>query len=474
MNNFIQNLLEFGICIAFFYSVYWVFLKKETYFTLNRIYLISAVVFSSVIPIFNIPSPFIKASFTRASESYSQFTSIQTQSFNIFDLIPLIYFLISGFFLVRFLIHLFNLYLTIRKCGVTKHKGLNVVFIDKRVSPFSFFNFIFIGDSNISKNNFNRIIAHERVHIKQYHSIDILIVEFVAIFQWFNPFVWPYKKSLKETHEYLADSGVIAQGFSTVKYQLLIFEQHVGAKLFEFANNFHQSQIKRRITMMTKIKSKGWARLKLLLIVPMASLLVLAFAESNPVEETQLPGGNNAAYDVQADPDTSAGAPLQTQEQKESEEQKKKEQLKKMELEKQKKLTKIKEYAEALKEKEMKITEELNAVKDPEKKSKLKRLLKDIQKQKIELKKEYKMIVDGEPNSQEVQKITLIKLKEEAAMLMEKAQAVREKLKKVEDPERKAELKAILKNIEEKMMALKKEMKKLQEAEKKAKNKEKD
>ena len=147
----------------------------------------------------------------------------------------------------------------------------------------------------MSGQDFNRIISHELIHIKQYHSIDILIMELVTIFHWFNPFVWPYKKSLKETHEYLADNGVIAQGCSPARYQMLIVEQHVGVKLFEFANNFKHSQIKRRITMMTKIKSKSWAKFKVLLILPLASLLVLAFAESKPITTTDLSEIHDAA-----------------------------------------------------------------------------------------------------------------------------------------------------------------------------------
>ena len=111
-------------------------------------------------------------------------------------------------------------------------------------------------------------------------------MEIVLSLQWFNPFVWPYKKALQETHEYLADSGVIAQGFSSVKYQLLMFEQHVGASLFEFGNNFKKSQIKRRIMMLSKIKSPKAAKLKLLLALPLAIALVLIFAEPRVAART--------------------------------------------------------------------------------------------------------------------------------------------------------------------------------------------
>ncbi len=293
MNDFALYLLESSISLALFYSVYWILLKKETFFVINRLYLISSAAFSLIIPLIHITSPaFINIKSFIGSRPlsgspvvFSEGSSLPAQSLGIFDVLLLIYFWGVMFFLIRFVFQLLRVFILIRKNGVQKYNGLKVVFIDKECSPFSFFNFVFINKSNISDDDFQRIVAHEMIHIKQYHSIDLLILEWLTIFQWFNPFVWPYKKSLKETHEYLADYAVIAQGCNAAKYQLLIFEQHVGVKLFEFANNFNQSQIKRRITMMTKSKSKGLAKFKFLLILPMVFFLILVFADSKTVRE---------------------------------------------------------------------------------------------------------------------------------------------------------------------------------------------
>ncbi|MGD8535859.1 MAG: M56 family metallopeptidase, partial [Candidatus Aminicenantes bacterium] len=287
MNDFALYAIETGICLALFYSVYWIFLKKETFFAVNRLYLVSSVVFSFVIPFINIPSPIASRPLLEGSIVFSEVSRMPAQSLGISDILLLVYIWGVMFFLIRFVYQLLKVLILIRKSGVQKYNGLKVVFIEKDCSPFSFFNYVFINKSNISGDDFQRIIAHEMIHIKQYHSIDLLILEWLTIFQWFNPFVWPYKKSLKETHEYLADYAVIAQGCSAAKYQLLIFEQHVGVKLFELANNFNQSQIKRRITMMTKSKSKGLAKLKFLLIFPMVCFLILAFADSKTVREPE-------------------------------------------------------------------------------------------------------------------------------------------------------------------------------------------
>lgn len=231
-----------------------------------------------------------------------------------------------------------KLNLIIKRYKTTKINGIKIVSVDKDFSPFSFLNFIFINEKIISEHNMRRIIAHEIIHIKQYHTFDILLIELITVLQWFNPFVWPYKKSLQETHEFSADNGVIAQGFSTAKYQLLMFEQHVGVRLFEFVNNFKQSQIKRRLTMMSKIKSRGTSKLKLLLIVPMAAFLLLAFAEPKAADTPVL---DKAAISTDQDAD-----------------QKKKE--------KQMKMDQVKATLADLKKEEIMLREKMDATDDPQ------------------------------------------------------------------------------------------------------------
>jgi len=278
MNSFALYLLESATCLALFYVGFRFFLRKETYFKLNRIYLVGSLLISLILPTFKVTSPIVTA---RAVEPMTFLPAYvaPVKTWGLGDTLLILYVLGAGVFLTRFVFHMIKLYFVVSKYKTTRLNGVNIVSVDKDFSPFSFLNYIFINDKNTSEHNMRRIIAHEFIHIKQYHTFDILLIELITVLQWFNPFVWPYKKSLQETHEFLADYGVIAQGFSTAKYQLLMFEQHVGVKLFEFANNFKQSQIKRRITMMSKIKSRGAAKLKLLLILPMATLLLLVFAE---------------------------------------------------------------------------------------------------------------------------------------------------------------------------------------------------
>jgi hypothetical protein len=326
---------------------------------------------------------------------------------------------------VRLIKHLIKLLQIVKKNRIFKEFGTKIVFIDQDCTPFSFFNYIFANKTYLSKKDLQHIIAHEKIHIRQYHSLDILLIEIITIIQWFNPFVWPYKNFLKETHEYLADNGVIEQGFNPSRYQMLLFEQHIGAKLFEFANNFKQSQIKRRITMMTKTKSRSRARMKYLLIIPMVLLLVLAFAEPQQVLAGSDKGGKEEATETKKD-----------------------------EKEKQKQaiLAMKKEY-QFLKEDEKKLRQKLEATTDSDTKKKLIQLLDDNKKKQEIIKKEavekgiiFK--VSHKPSESE--------LKGKLKALEVEIKKMEEELKSTDNPDKKKKFKSSLLDLLKKRDQIKK------------------
>ncbi len=175
-------------------------------------------------------------------------------------------------------LHLLRLASVVRRNGVVRRDGARIVSVGTEFAPFSFLGFVFLNEHGLEPGDVRRILAHERVHIRQLHSLDLLLMELATILLWFNPLVWPFKKSLQVTHEYLADAGVIAQGFGGNGYRRLVFEQHVGVRLFGVGNSFKQSQIHRRIFMMSRNPSAGGSRWKCLLAVPAALALVVLFA----------------------------------------------------------------------------------------------------------------------------------------------------------------------------------------------------
>jgi hypothetical protein len=429
MNDFVIYLIESGISLALFYSVYWIFLSKDTFFVINRLYLVSSAAFSIIIPFIHITSPtFINITSLIGSRPllespvvFSEGSGVPAQSLGISDVLLLVYIWGVVFFFMRFVYQLLKVLMLIRKNGIHRYNGLKIVFIDKDCSPFSFFNYIFINKSNVSGDDFQRIVAHEMIHIKQYHSIDLLILEWLTIFQWFNPFVWPYKKSLKETHEYLADYAVIAQGCSAAKYQLLIFEQHVGVKLFELANNFNQSQIKRRITMMTKSKSKGLAKLKFLLMLPMLCFLILAFADSKTVREPE-PADLESVHNAGPVEESSQAWTVKADQKLSDEAKKMLEQLKQIEM--------------TIKESE----KQYEQTKDNEKRRKIKEKMAVLLEKRDFLKN--KLNEEHHVQIQKVQNVDAAKIEE-----------LRELYAKTDNPEKKKQIKMKIAELEQKMDA---------------------
>ncbi len=446
MTSFTLYLLESAACLALFYVGFRLFLRKETYFKLNRVYLVSSLLISLILPTFRVTSPIFFARAT-APLSFLPSSAAPVKTWGLGETLLLLYVLGAGVFLARFVFHMIKLYFVVKKYKTTRLNGVRIVSVDKDFSPFSFLNYIFINDRKTSEHNMRRIIAHENIHIKQYHTFDILLIELITVLQWFNPFVWPYKKSLQETHEFLADYGVIAQGFSTAKYQLLMFEQHVGVKLFEFANNFKQSQIKRRITMMSKIKSRSTAKLKLLLIVPMAMLLLLAFAEPKPAgtQVAEAPGAD--MFGIKVTGKTALSADPNSDQSKEEEMKKKMEQIK-VELEK-------------LKEEEIILRKKMEATEDPKKRAELKAHLKDVlTKEKVLA----EALENGElppppkaptPPSPPLPPEEMKKLEQEYKILSEKEEVLKTKLDKVTDPKVISELKATLVEVLKKQEKIK-------------------
>jgi beta-lactamase regulating signal transducer with metallopeptidase domain len=117
-----------------------------------------------------------------------------------------------------------------------------------------------------------------KIAMVQRHYLDLFIIETLAVIHWFNPVVWFYERSLKETHEYLADEAVLSTGENAGKYKAILVNQAMGGPVFVFTNQFNQSLIKKRIIMMNKIKSPRWAKLKALLFVPLMAAILVAFA----------------------------------------------------------------------------------------------------------------------------------------------------------------------------------------------------
>ena len=286
MNSLTTILIQSSLSLIALYLVYYLFLRKDTFFKTNRFFLIISLIISVLVPFIDFTQVLpardgillvLLDPVIITPEGIQSSVEANTGLYNIGLSIYLTGVLI---FTLRFLYQVFQLLTLIRRFGISRQQGLSIVFTNRNYSPFSFFNLVFLNNKDIDSPEYQKIIAHERVHIRQWHSLDLLILELVTIFLWFNPFIWLYRHAVKTLHEYLADEGVLHSGVDAKVYSALLFEQSTGIQINDLTNNFSKSLLKRRFTMMTKSRSKQIARAKLLFALPLAlsMLLLISFS----------------------------------------------------------------------------------------------------------------------------------------------------------------------------------------------------
>ena len=290
MNSAVNFLLESGVSLALLSLIYILFLRKETFFRLNRLFLLISVIFSILLPFLKFrvydPQPVMLAEITvtpyrnlmEAVTIYGRdFTGSVEQTISSSNVIILIYLAGLLVFLGLFVFRLSQVLLLIHYNKVQKIGLVKFVYIKKDFSPFSFMSYIFVNPEKKIEAGYDKMVAHEMEHIKQGHTFDVLILEIMTVFQWFNPFMWILRRVIRENHEYLADQAVLKAGISPAQYKHLLLNQAVGFQL-EIANNFNSSLIKKRIKMISKMQTSKYGKLKILLGLLVIFSLITAFS----------------------------------------------------------------------------------------------------------------------------------------------------------------------------------------------------
>ncbi len=281
----IQTIIEILVFQVLFLAVYELFLKNETFFNANRIYLLVTPILSLVLPFISldifkteITTPFFQQLPTVFIGDVS--TVQQTES-SVWSLPMVLWLVGSGIALLLMCIKLIQLYKLKEKATQEKLEQCKIYIIPQSTLAFSFFNTIYIG-KDISEPKRKSILDHELVHVKEKHSIDLFLFEILRIVLWFNPLVYLFQKQLRLLHEYIADTKVAAQQTNSNYYQDLLTEVFQTQNL-SFTNTFfNQSLIKKRIIMLHKSKSKSIFKLKYLAVLPMlVGMLLYTSCESD-------------------------------------------------------------------------------------------------------------------------------------------------------------------------------------------------
>ena len=264
--NWLQYLILVNIYLVLFYVFYALLLSRETFFQLNRIYLVGAALLSFFIPM--VQSDWVKDLFITQKVQYTiysspiilyQFKPIRDAHLTIGQVFTAVYVTGIVFLLARFAWQLIVL-------NKMMSKQLSA-------AAFSFFNNVKLGDDT---ENRDIIAEHENAHARQWHSADVLIMEAVMIVNWFNPVVYLYRFAVKHIHEFIADRQALKSGASKADYALLLLSQTFDAPAHQLINPFYnKSLLKLRIMMLQKTKSERKALIKYFLSAPLFILMLI-------------------------------------------------------------------------------------------------------------------------------------------------------------------------------------------------------
>jgi beta-lactamase regulating signal transducer with metallopeptidase domain len=285
MENLISFLIKANLLIIFFYLVYVLLLKKETFYTYNRFFLLFGLLLSVLFPLISIKKyVWVLAEKKLDSASYPTYSEIQTsvvsqESQINFQNVFLIIFFIGVLFLVyRFLKELNQYRKLIKTQPIIKADGFKTIETKSDLGPFSFFNTIVYNPSKFTTQELQAIIAHEKVHAKQLHTLDILFSRVFEILFWYNPFVWLYKKSIVQNLEFIADFEAVSTINNKKNYQFALLKVSTNTSFIPIYNHFYQqSLIKKRIVMLNKKPSRKSNLLKLAVVIPVLILFLYQF-----------------------------------------------------------------------------------------------------------------------------------------------------------------------------------------------------
>jgi TonB family protein len=259
-------ILLVNIYLLLFYGFYVLLLRRETFFQLNRVYLVAAALLSFIIPL--IQSDWVKSLFITRRVQYSIYSSpVMFYPFTPIQRTPV------TFGQVATAIYLAGIVFLVARFGWQLLKLGKVIEQPQPGTAYSFFKKVRLGDN---LTNQEAIAAHEQAHANQWHSLDILMIEMVMIINWFNPVVYFYRFAIKHIHEFIADSQALKSGTNKADYALLLLSQTFNMPAHRLVNPFfNHSLLKQRIMMLQKNRSNRVALVKYGLSAPLFILMLI-------------------------------------------------------------------------------------------------------------------------------------------------------------------------------------------------------
>ena len=283
-------MLKVNIGIALFYAFYKLFCCRDTFFQWRRIALLSFLALSFLYPLMDMQAwvkeqpaineladyyTLMMLTETNTSTATVVTTPVAIPTPGLLDIIKFIYWIGILLLSARFMIQLSSIFHLVLKSKSINVDQISIRSLSEPANPFSFWQWIFIYLPGLKEDEKQEILTHEQTHVRQWHSIDVIISEIVNIICWMNPFAWLLKTEIRLNLEYLADHKVMESGTNKKAYQYHLLGLANQNRQTGLYNNFNLSHLKNRIKMMNKKRTRTTGHIKYALFAPLTAALLL-------------------------------------------------------------------------------------------------------------------------------------------------------------------------------------------------------
>ncbi|MDB5232926.1 MAG: Regulatory sensor-transducer, BlaR1/MecR1 family [Chitinophagaceae bacterium] len=294
---FIRTILCSGLLMLF----YTLFLEREKLLRFNRFYLLLSIAFSFIVPLITFSSPgsaeIVEKSIAlnttvllyQVTDAVNTTIPVKKTDWFINSVI-VFYIIVTVIQALRFARNIYPLIYTRKNFATSELMGVKLVLIENAVTPFGFLNKVYLNKKEFESGKIEQeILLHELAHIKQKHSLDILFVEILLVFAWFNPFLFLYRRAIRLNHEFLADDAVLAKEKDVSAYQYLLLEKTTQQDHHHFTSSFNFLNIKKRFLMMTQHTTAQKAIIRQLTLIPVLLLLLIFFSDKILSQKNDVP-----------------------------------------------------------------------------------------------------------------------------------------------------------------------------------------
>ena len=282
--------IKLSCSLAVLWLFYRLVLRNLTFYDMNRWYLLGYSVLSVLIPLIDI-GPALESDaggeplvlqFIPAIGQYAPSIAASplrnTSAWSAWNVVLSAILLGALFLLLRLVFRWLALRQLRRRARLIRDGECEIYQVDEAIAPFSFGKAMYINRDLHTEKEWEEIILHEYVHVRQRHTVDIVLAEWLTVFNWYNPFAWLIRHSIRQNLEFIADRKVLDNGFDKKEYQYHLLKV-IGRPGYRLANNFNFSSLKKRIVMMNKLRSARLHLIKFLFILPLLAVVLVAFRD---------------------------------------------------------------------------------------------------------------------------------------------------------------------------------------------------